>query len=69
MARSGYYREYSAHGADEVGPYAARVQALILTNEFPPDIYGGAGVHVGELTRELRRLVQLDVRTFGTALR
>jgi len=42
------------------------VQALILTNEFPPDIYGGAGVHVGELTRELRRLVELDVRTFGT---
>ena len=42
------------------------MQALILTNEFPPDIYGGAGVHVGELTRELRRLVELDVRTFGT---
>ena len=42
------------------------MQALILTNEFPPDIYGGAGVHVGELTRELRHLVQLDVRTFGT---
>jgi alpha-maltose-1-phosphate synthase len=42
------------------------VQALILTNEFPPTIYGGAGVHVGELTRELRRLVEVEIRTFGT---
>jgi alpha-maltose-1-phosphate synthase len=43
------------------------VRALILTNEFPPDIYGGAGVHVDELTRHLRALVELDVRTFGSA--
>ena len=43
------------------------VRALILTNEFPPEIYGGAGVHVDELTRHLRGLVELDVRTFGSA--
>lgn len=42
------------------------MRALILTNEFPPQIYGGAGVHVGELTRHLRELIELDVRTFGT---
>jgi alpha-maltose-1-phosphate synthase len=42
------------------------VRALILTNEFPPEIYGGAGVHVAELTRHLRSIVELDVRTFGT---
>jgi len=42
------------------------VRALILTNEFPPEIYGGAGVHVDELTRHLRPLIELDVRTFGT---
>ncbi len=41
------------------------MRALILTNEFPPSIYGGAGVHVDELTRHLRPLVELDVRTFG----
>jgi starch synthase len=41
------------------------VRALILTNEFPPAIYGGAGVHVDELTRHLRALIELDVRTFG----
>jgi alpha-maltose-1-phosphate synthase len=44
------------------------VRALILTNEFPPDIYGGAGVHVDELTRHLRELVDLDIRTFGSAV-
>ncbi|MGI8658136.1 MAG: glycogen synthase [Candidatus Limnocylindria bacterium] len=41
------------------------MRALILTNEFPPSIYGGAGVHVDELTRHLRTLIELDVRTFG----
>lgn len=41
------------------------MRALILTNEFPPSIYGGAGVHVDELTRHLRNLIELDVRTFG----
>jgi glycogen synthase len=43
------------------------MRALILTNEFPPEIYGGAGVHVDELTRHLRELIEVDVRTFGTA--
>ncbi|HEX6129893.1 MAG TPA: glycogen synthase [Candidatus Limnocylindria bacterium] len=40
-------------------------RALLLTNEYPPSVYGGAGVHVGELARELRRRIALDVRTFG----
>ena len=43
------------------------MRALILTNEFPPEIYGGAGIHVDELTRHLRQFVELDVRTFGSA--
>lgn len=42
------------------------MRALILSNEFPPEIYGGAGVHVDELTRHLRPLIELDIRTFGT---
>ena len=42
------------------------MRALILTNEFPPQIYGGAGVHVGELTRHLRELIELDIRTFAS---
>jgi starch synthase len=39
--------------------------ALILTNEFPPTVYGGAGIHVAELTRELGARIGLDIRTFG----
>ena len=41
------------------------MQALILTNEYPPNVYGGAGVHVEYLTRELARLIDVDVRSFG----
>jgi starch synthase len=41
------------------------VRALILTNEYPPNVYGGAGVHVEYLVRELARLIDVDVRTFG----
>ena len=29
----------------------------ILTREYPPDVYGGAGVHVDYLVRELRTLL------------
>jgi starch synthase len=39
--------------------------ALILTNEYPPSVYGGAGIHVGELARELSTRIGLDIRTFG----
>jgi alpha-maltose-1-phosphate synthase len=41
------------------------VRAAILTREFPPDVYGGAGVHVDFLVRELRRLVDVDVHCMG----
>ncbi len=41
------------------------LQALLLTNEYPPNVYGGAGVHVEYLARELARLIDVDVRAFG----
>ena len=37
----------------------------ILTREWPPDIYGGAGVHVRELVSNLRPLVDVEVHCFG----
>jgi alpha-maltose-1-phosphate synthase len=37
----------------------------VLTREYPPDVYGGAGVHVDFLVRELRRLIEVDVHCFG----
>src|SRR5688572_16250697 len=41
------------------------MKALLLTNEYPPNVYGGAGVHVEFLARELARLIEVDVRCFG----
>jgi glycogen synthase len=41
------------------------MKALIFTNEYPPHIYGGAGVHVDYLSRELARLIDVEVRCFG----
>ena len=39
----------------------------IVTKEFPPEIYGGAGVHVAELSRVLAQHVDLQVRAFGAS--
>jgi len=41
------------------------MKALFLTNEYPPNVYGGAGVHVDYLSRELAHLMDVDVRCFG----
>ncbi len=38
----------------------------LFTNEYPPHVYGGAGVHVEYLARELSRLAPVDVRCFGS---
>lgn len=37
----------------------------LITKEYPPFIYGGAGVHVAELVRVLRTQVDVKVRCFG----
>ncbi len=37
----------------------------LLTREYPPAVYGGAGVHVEFLARELRSLVDLEVHCWG----
>jgi alpha-maltose-1-phosphate synthase len=41
------------------------VNVALLTREYPPDVYGGAGVHVEYLARELSRLVDLTVHCWG----
>ena len=40
-------------------------RVALFTNEYPPHVYGGAGVHVEYLSRELARLVPVEVRCFG----
>lgn len=41
------------------------MKALFYTREFPPYVYGGAGVHVEYLATELIKLMEVDVRCFG----
>ncbi len=41
------------------------MNALLLTREYPPHVYGGAGVHVEHLARELARLTPTRVLCFG----
>ena len=41
------------------------MKALFLTNEYPPYVYGGAGVHVDYLSRELAKTMPIEVRCFG----
>jgi len=41
------------------------VRTAILTREWPPFIYGGAGVHVEHLVPELRKIIDVDVHCLG----
>ena len=41
------------------------MKIALFTNEFPPNIYGGAGVHIDFLSQELAELAQIEVRCFG----
>jgi alpha-maltose-1-phosphate synthase len=40
-------------------------RVALLTKEYPPEIYGGAGVHVENLSRELAKLLDVGVYCFG----
>ena len=44
---------------------AGQLAVALLTREYPPEVYGGAGVHVEYLARELRDLVRLTVHCQG----
>ncbi|MBO0864141.1 MAG: glycogen synthase [Mycobacterium sp.] len=41
------------------------MRVAMMTREYPPDVYGGAGVHVTELVAQLRKLCQVDVHCMG----
>jgi starch synthase len=42
-----------------------QMRVALLSREYPPEVYGGAGVHVEYLARELAHLVDLEVHCFG----
>jgi alpha-maltose-1-phosphate synthase len=41
------------------------MRVAMMTREYPPEVYGGAGVHVTELVAQLRRLCAVDVHCMG----
>ena len=41
------------------------MRVAMMTREYPPEVYGGAGVHVTELVTQLRRLCEVDVHCMG----
>jgi starch synthase len=43
------------------------LDVTIMSREYPPDIYGGAGVHVDYLSRSLAKIMGVEVRCFGKA--
>src|ERR1700680_909489 len=42
-----------------------RLKVALLTREYPPEVYGGAGTHVEYLARELRRLADVSIHCWG----
>ena len=54
-------REGPRHGESD---YGRSMRVDILSREYPPHVYGGAGVHVSELARVLRGRVEVRVRAF-----
>jgi starch synthase len=51
--------------SDYTSPERITLRVDLLTREYPPEVYGGAGVHVEYLARELRRLAHVRVHCFG----
>ena len=47
------------------GDGGGKLSVALLTREFPPEVYGGAGVHVEHLAAELDRLTPVGVHCFG----
>ncbi|KMO81226.1 Capsular glucan synthase [Mycolicibacterium obuense] len=43
----------------------SEMRVAMMTREYPPEVYGGAGVHVTELVAQLRHLCEVDVHCMG----
>ena len=41
------------------------MRAALMTREYPPNVYGGAGVHVEYLSRELAKKIEVEVHCWG----
>lgn len=63
----GVYRESVSFGSSGAGEGFAGdpLEVAMLTREYPPEVYGGAGVHVTELVARLRRMSTVTVHCMG----
>ena len=46
-------------------PEVGTLRVGLFTREYPPHVYGGAGVHVDYLSRELAREIEVEVHCWG----
>lgn len=58
-------RKWSGLLNEPTGADAAAMKVCFITREYPPHVYGGAGVHIKNLARELARVMDVEVRCFG----
>jgi len=66
--RSSALWEFAINGRRQlprVGPEVSALRVGIFTREYPPHVYGGAGVHVDYLTREMAREIDVEVHCWG----
>src|SRR5579871_1177171 len=49
-----------------LGEAGVAMRVGLITREYPPEVYGGAGVHVEYLSRELAKLIEVEVHCWGT---
>ena len=47
------------------GTNGAVFKVCFITREYPPNVYGGAGIHIKNLARELAQVMDVEVRCFG----
>ncbi len=58
-------RKHSELLNGHTGTNGAAPKVCFITREYPPNVYGGAGVHVMHLARELAQVMDVEVRCFG----
>jgi len=54
-----------AHSLIAIGEGAVPMRVGLMTREYPPYVYGGAGVHVEYLSREMAKTIEVEVHAWG----
>jgi starch synthase len=65
LERSAGQRKDSELLNGRTGTNGAAPKVCFITREYPPNVYGGAGVHIKNLVRELAQVMDVEVRCFG----